>query len=213
LTWQVVGSLAAAIVVAGCTNDDPREEGDDVAGTAELLLTQDDVPGAISAEDVADLERFSVCSPITRPEGRLSTFADSSAIREIEVETAAGAATVTVAAYEGMSASTRETMIFSNLENGVEVCTRDSPIERGESLVEVMTPLDGLPDGALGYTSRISDKGTPEIVERTFAAVDGTVLVVGARHVGDDKQTGVDIHELLSAAIEKMERVAQNQDA
>ncbi|MGH9113027.1 MAG: hypothetical protein ACRDZN_12145 [Acidimicrobiales bacterium] len=169
-------------------------------------MTQDEVPGASSAEDVAELGAFSICGPVTRPEGRLSTFADSSAVREIEVETPAGATIVSSAVYEGISASTRQTMIFSNLEQGVEVCTRDSPIERGTNLVESMTPLDGLPDSALGYTSRLSDKGTPEVVERVFAVVDGRVLVVGARHVGVDQETGVDIHELLSAAIEKVER-------
>lgn len=211
----VVGALAAAIVVAGCTSDDPSDEGDDnvSSAAAELLLTQDEVPGAISAEDVAELETPSICGPVTRPASRLNTFADSSAVREIEVETPAGATTVSVAVYEGISASTRQTVIFSNLERGIEVCTRDSPVERGANLVESMTRLDGLPDGALGFTSRISDKGTPEILERAFVVVDGRVLAVGTRHVGDDKETGVDIHEMLSAAIEKAERVANSGDA
>lgn len=177
-----------------------------VAG--KLLLTQEDVPDAISVEDVADLTTQSNCSPVTKPEGRLSTFADSYAVREIEVEAPEGAATVFVGIYEGLSAATRRMMIFANLDQGIEICARDSPHEYGEGFAETMTPLDGLPDGALGYTSRFLNDGTPEIFERAFTVIDGRVVVVGAQHVGDDEATGVDIHELLAAAIEKVEQVA-----
>lgn len=198
--------VAGCVVVAGCTGEDLGEDaGPDPPGTAASLLTQDEVPGALSAEDVATLQVWSVCGPVTRSASRLDTLAGSSAVREIHVETPAGPTTVSVAVYEGMSAATRQTMIFAGLEQGIELCTRDSPRERG-AIRESMTSLAGLPEGAVGYRSQITDQGKPEIVESAFADVNGTVLVVQARHAGDDDETGVDILELLAAAIDKAER-------
>jgi len=195
--------VAGATLVAGCTGDDPGE--DLHPGTAALLLTQDEVPGAVSAQDVEQPQAWSVCGPVTRSASRLETFARSSAAREIQVETPAGPVTVSVAVYEGVPPATRQEMIFAGIEQGIELCTRDSPRERG-AVRESMTPLTGLPEGALGYRSQITDQGEPEIVEAAFANASGTVLVVQARRAGDGEETGVDILDLLAAAIDKAQR-------
>jgi len=206
VTAAAVAVLAAGwVVVAGCTGEDPGGDLDlDPPDAAGLLLTRDEVPGAVAAEDVAKLRVWSVCGPVTRSVSRLDTLADSAAVREIQVETPAGPTTVSVAVYEGMSATTRQVMIYAGIEQGIELCTRDSPRERG-AVRESMAPLTGLPEGALGYRSQITDQGKPEIVESAFAEVNGTVLVVQAHHAGAD-ETGVEILDLLAAAIEKAER-------
>lgn len=191
-------------VLVGCSIGD---DGEDAPSTAAgLVLAEDEVPGATSSDDVEELETLTICGLIGRPEGRLSTFADSQAVREVVVDPSIGATTVTVAVYEGISAQTREVMIFAPLEQGVETCSQDSPLERG-SIVESMTPLTGLPDGAVGYSSQLTDQGTPEAVERAYASVNGHVIVVGAQQVGGD-ETGVGLNELLSTAIEKVERLS-----
>lgn len=203
---RLVAVLVVGMMVAGCTSDGSNDEGEkESSGAADLLLVEEDVPGAASSQDVDTLEALTTCSPIARPEGRLETFADEGhAVREIVTETSVGTATVVAAVFDGLSRATREEMIFANLAQGIEVCSRDSPIERGD-IVEQMTPLTGLPEGAVGYSSQITDHGVPEAVERAYAIVGTKVVVVGARRVDGD-ETGVDVMGLLTAAIEKVER-------
>lgn len=201
----VLTVIATATVGAGCTGDSPAESGGDQGagqGPVQLLLTRDEVPGAVSAQALDSLPTVTVCGPVSRGEGRLDTFADRLAVRELMVETTTGQTTVVVALYEGISAGTRRQVIFPLLETGLMVCPRDSPIERGE-VVERMARLEGLPEGVVGYSSRITSQEVREAVERVYAAVGSRVLVISAHRIADS-ETDVSVEELLTTATDKL---------
>src|SRR5690606_3949651 len=204
----VCSAMIAVVILGGCTGDETGNDMD--SEISNLLLTEQDVPGGTSSSDLEELPGYTICGPLGRAENRLPAVASDDsgfAVREIVAETSVGETSVVAAAFGGVS-EFEQGMIFDQLGTGLQACTRDSPLQRGDQLAESIDRLDRLPDGAVGYSSEITDGGVTEVVERIYAPVGSTVLVVGSRHVGGD-ETGIDIRQLLQAMIARAEAASR----
>jgi hypothetical protein len=206
MTSSLVGVLAVVVgMAASCTGNGESE--DDMAGADRYLLPMEDVPGATSAESVTDFTRSEVCGHLVNAERDISPHGSRSgeaAAREYVVPSSDGDVTVVVAV-----AAELQRIGFNLIMDGVEKGLAECPGDGTQALVDVesMTPLDDLPDGALGYSAQyVDDAGTPHVMERAYAAVDHrNVVMVGAEREGRG-ETGVDIRTLLESAVDNVER-------
>lgn len=212
LTAGLLTTLLTALLVAGCDGggDEPNEEDANGVDTREMLLIDDDVPGATTAKDVDELVPATFCSLIGRAESRLRSYADGDlSVREIQVDTPNGEATVESAVFNVKRSALRSILLTNGVEVGIRSCS-SRPMERGDQ-TETMAALTGLPDGCVGFSSTFTGKAT-EHTARAYAMVGSVVVVVGVRTSGAEPPD-VPIADLVSTAVAKAQSVVNSERA
>jgi hypothetical protein len=204
--------LAGTLVLSGCSSDSPHKKGDAMATQEALLLGIPEVPGATSATLIEQLPQTPFCSPIAQAEVSARVYAqDRVAVRQFTV----GPATVVNAVFDVLTADYRPEVFDRGFSLGVRVCPQAPMRETsndGTSSQGDMTPLTGLPDGAVGYTIVVTGSTGPRTVTRAFAMAGSKIVVVGASQPGTEAPA-VDLGPLLTAALAKAGQPSAGQSA
>ncbi|MBC9226721.1 hypothetical protein GL325_10320 [Aeromicrobium sp. 636] len=190
----VTAALAAALALGGCADDAGSDSDDPLAGHPELLQVSDLPP--VDSVEVSEQTNVSKtnCAAMDA-EWNLAASKDFVyAWYELE-----GDSDTTVRSAVQGPAATSDAIddTFTRLESMIAECVA------GGASTGTFEPLEGLPDGAVGFVATQDTSNGTQTTERAYVKLDDQrAAVVTVVHTGDG-EAPVSVTELLPKAVER----------